>query len=126
MGKIDETEFIFFSEYAFNDVDDGIPINKVLREKGLLYTRTINNKEYIDFEYSKAFAMVDHQIANIYVNTYDDIYNIKKVLEDIPGIEKVCDKNEKQQLKINHPRSGELIAISAKDKWFNYHWWYEK
>jgi predicted AlkP superfamily pyrophosphatase or phosphodiesterase len=125
MGKIDETEFIFFSEYAFNDVDNGISINKDLREKGLLYTRTINNKEYIDFEYSKAFAMVDHQIANIYVNTYDDIYNIKKVLEDIPGIEKVCDKNEKQQLKINHPRSGELIAISARDKWFNYHWWYE-
>ena len=68
LGIIDDTEFILFSEYGFNDVNEGIPINKILREKGLLATRTIKNKEYIDFEYSKAFAMVDHQIANIYLN----------------------------------------------------------
>jgi hypothetical protein len=122
---LDETEFIFFSEYAFNNVDDGISINKILREKGLLQVRTIKNKEYIDYEYSKAFAMVDHQIANIFVNAIDDITKVKKVVEDIPGIEKVCGENEKKQLKINHSRSGELIAISAKDKWFNYYWWYQ-
>jgi predicted AlkP superfamily pyrophosphatase or phosphodiesterase len=125
MGKAEETEFIFFSEYAFNNVNDGLSINKILRENGLLYTRTINNKEYIDFEYSKAFAMVDHQIANIYVNNFDDINKIKKELENISGIENVYGEREKQQMKINHPRSGELIAISTKDKWFNYHWWYE-
>ena len=32
---------------------------------------------------------------------------------------------EKQKLHIDHPRSGELIAIAEKDKWFSYYWWYE-
>ncbi len=123
MGIIEETEFILFSEYGFNDVDGGIPINRILREKGLLTTRTIKNKEYVDFEYSKAFAMVDHQVANIYVNNSEDTIYIKKILEDIQDIEMICDDKEKQELKIDHSRSGDLIAISNKDKWFSYYWW---
>jgi predicted AlkP superfamily pyrophosphatase or phosphodiesterase len=123
LGIIEDTEFILFSEYGFNDVDEGISINKILREKGLLVTRTIKNKEYIDFEYSKAFAIVDHQIANIYLNKPEDKTNVKKVLESIPNIERICDDKEKQNLKIDHSRSGDLIAISNKDKWFSYYWW---
>ena len=123
LGIIDDTEFILFSEYGFNNVDEGISINKILREKGLLETRTIKNKEYIDFEYSKAFALVDHQIANIYLNKPEDKSKVKKVLENIPNIEMICDDKEKQNLKIDHSRSGDLIAISNKDKWFSYYWW---
>jgi predicted AlkP superfamily pyrophosphatase or phosphodiesterase len=123
LGIIEDTEFILFSEYGFNDVNEGISINKILREKGLLVTRTIKNKEYIDFEYSKAFAIVDHQIANIYLNKHEDKTNVKKVLENIPNIEMICDDKEKQNLKIDHSRSGDLIAISNKDKWFSYYWW---
>jgi predicted AlkP superfamily pyrophosphatase or phosphodiesterase len=123
LGIFEETEFIFFSEYGFNDVNDGISINRVLREKGYLATRTIQNKEYIDFEYSKAFAMVDHQIANIYLNNPEDKNRVKKILDDVKGIEKICDDKEKQELKINHYRSGDLIAIADRDKWFSYYWW---
>jgi predicted AlkP superfamily pyrophosphatase or phosphodiesterase len=123
LGIIEDTEFILFSEYGFNDVDEGISINKILREKGLLVTRKIKNKEYIDFEYSKAFAIVDHQIANIYLNNPEDKTNVKKVLENILNIEMICDDKEKQNLKIDHSRSGDLIAISNKDKWFSYYWW---
>ena len=35
----------------------------------------------------------------------------------------ICDDKEKQNLKIDHSRSGDLIAISNKDKWFSYYWW---
>ena len=28
-------------------------------------------------------------------------------------------------MKIDHERSGDIIAISDKDKWFSYYWWYE-
>src|SRR5690606_8932948 len=65
-GIYDETEFILISEYGFNDVNGAVPINRILREKGFLKVRTIKGKEYIDFEFSHAFAMVDHQIAHIY------------------------------------------------------------
>jgi predicted AlkP superfamily pyrophosphatase or phosphodiesterase len=125
LGIFEETEFIIFSEYGFNDVNDGISINKLLREKGYLAIRTIKNKEYIDFEYSKAFAMVDHQIANIYIKNPEDKNFVKEILEEVKGIEKICDDKEKRELKIDHSRSGDLIAISNKDKWFSYYWWFE-
>lgn len=126
-GIFDQTQFLLLSEYGFNDVSDAVPINRILRDKGLLKVRTIKNKEYIDFEFSEAFAMVDHQIAHIYLNKNgkSKISSIKKTLEEISGIEKVCDENEKVNLKINHSRSGDLIAISDKDKWFSYYWWYD-
>ena len=123
MGIIDDTQFIVFSEYGFNDVNDAISINRVLRENGLLATRTINNKEYIDFEYSPAFAMADHQVANIYLNKPEIKSSVKKILEDAQGIEQVYDDKEKQDLKIDSHRSGDLIAISNRDKWFSYYWW---
>lgn len=123
MGIIDDTQFIVFSEYGFNDVNDGISINRVLRDNGLLATRTINNKEYIDFEFSQAFAMADHQVANIYLNKPENKNSVKKILEDVQGIDLVYDDKEKQDLKIDSYRSGDLIAISNRDKWFSYYWW---
>lgn len=123
MGIIDDTQFILFSEYGFNDVNDGISINRILRDNGLLATRTINNKEYIDFEFSQAFAMADHQVANIYLNKPENKNSVRKILEDAEGIERVYDDKEKQDLKIASYRSGDLIAISNRDKWFSYYWW---
>ena len=126
LGLSDETEFIFFSEYGFNDVNDAIPLNKILRQNGLLETRTIKNKEYIDFEYSQAFAMVDHQIANIYLNDHADKIYVRKVLEEIKGIDMICANDKKQKLKIDNNRSGNLIAIADIDKWFSYYWWFDE
>ena len=123
----DDTRFLLLSEYGFNDVKDAIPINRILRENGLLQVRTINGKEYIDYEFSDAFAMVDHQIAHIYIKDSNNVSKekIKSTIEDISGIETVCDQKEKQLLHIDHSRSGELIAISNKDRWFSYYWYYD-
>jgi hypothetical protein len=91
---------------------------------GLLSVRTINDKEYIDLEFSKAFAMVDHQIAHIYVND-GYIEQVKRGLESMDGIDKVLSDEEKKKLNINHPRSGDLIAVANENSWFSYYWWYE-
>ena len=124
MGTSDETEFLVISEYAFNDVSGAVPLNVKLREAGLLDIRTIGGKEYIDFELSRAFAMVDHQVAHIYIKDgFED--KTQKVLEDLQEVEKVLTKKEQKELKINNERSGELIAIATKDKWFSYYWWNE-
>ena len=122
--KIRETtQFIILSEYGFNDVTSAVPLNLELRRAGLLRTRNIQRKEYIDYEHSDAFAMVDHQIAHIYVKD-EHIDKVKSLLEDIDGVHKVCSGQEKKMLKVDHERSGELIAISDRDKWFSYGWWY--
>ncbi|HEU5487607.1 MAG TPA: nucleotide pyrophosphatase/phosphodiesterase family protein [Candidatus Nitrosotalea sp.] len=124
LGTSDETEFMVISEYAFNDVSGAVPLNLKLREAGLLDIRTIGGKEYIDFELSRAFAMVDHQVAHIYIKDgFAD--KTQKVLEDLQEVEKVLTKKEQKGLKIDNERSGELIAISTKDKWFSYYWWDE-
>lgn len=125
LGFREETRFVIFSEYGFNNVTGAIPINIVLRDAGLLAVRTIQGREYVDLELSKAFAMVDHQVAHIYV---EDGYleQARKVIADTAGVDKVLSSGaQKDQLKINHPRSGDIIAISDVDKWFSYYWWHE-
>jgi hypothetical protein len=66
---------------------------------------------------------VDHQIAHIYVK--DGFANqTKKALEGIAGVDRLLYGEEKKRLNIDHERSGEIVAISDKDKWFSYYWWY--
>jgi predicted AlkP superfamily pyrophosphatase or phosphodiesterase len=122
LGINDQTQFVILSEYSFNDVNSAIPLNLVLRDAGLLSIRPINEKEYLDFEHSKAFAMVDHQIAHIYIKEgYER--ETREVLESTKGIDMVLNDKGKKDLSIDHERSGELIAISERDKWFSYYWW---
>ena len=125
LGIGDETQFVIVSEYGFNDVKGAVPLNLVLRDAGLLEVRTIQDKEYLDYEYSKAFAMVDHQVAHIFVK--DGFVNdAKKVLEATAGVDRVLDDGGKKELLIDHVRSGELVAISEKDGWFSYYWWHDE
>jgi len=124
LGIKDDTQFIVLSEYGFNDVHTAVPLNLRLRDAGLLAIRNIQDKEYIDYEFSNAFAMVDHQIAHIYVKK-GFVNQAKKVLENIPGVNKLFTDNDKKSLRIDHERSGDIIAISDRDKWFSYYWWYD-
>lgn len=117
-----DMEFMLLSEYGFNKVSNSVSPNIILRDKGFLSTRIIAGKEYIDYEYSKAFAMVDHQIAHVFIKPgFED--EVKSILKRTEGIEKILDKNEKEQYKINHPKSGELIICAENNTWFNYYWW---
>jgi predicted AlkP superfamily pyrophosphatase or phosphodiesterase len=124
MGMLEDTQFIIFSEYGFTDVNSDISLNSIFRENGLLEVREIEQTEYLDLEYSKAFAMVDHQIAHIYVKE-NQTNQVRKILEGIKGVDMILDNNLKQKMRINHPRSGDIIAVSTKDKWFSYYWWFD-
>lgn len=126
MNIREQTQFIIFSEYAFNNVSGAVPINIALRDAGLLATRTIQEKEYVDLEFSKAFAMVDHQVAHIYVKE-GYLEQTRRTIEDTDGVDQVLySEEQKRRLRINHPRSGEIIAISDIDRWFSYYWWYDQ
>ena len=125
IGILEDTQFIIFSEYAFTDVTTDIPLNTILRENGLVAVRDIEGVEYLDLEYSKAFAMADHQVAHIYIK--DNYTNtVKKILEGLKGVDLILDNEGKQRLRINHPRSGDLIAVSNKCSWFSYYWWFDQ
>jgi predicted AlkP superfamily pyrophosphatase or phosphodiesterase len=125
LGIREDSEFIIISEYAFTDVSQDIPLNRILRDHGLLRVREIEGFEFLDLEYSEAFAMVDHQIAHIYLKEGKET-QVKRILDGVQGISTVLDTQGKQRLNINHPRSGNLIAITEKEKWFSYYWWFQE
>jgi len=125
LGLADETVFIIISEYPFHAVQEDIPLNRVLRENGLLEVRTIHGREYLDMELSPAFALVDHQIAHIYAKPgYEKA--IRKALEHVGGIDMLLEGGGKDKFHVNHPRSGDIIAVSSRNRWFSYYWWEDR
>jgi len=115
-------EILIVSEYGFNQVNKSLSPNRILRNNELLSTRKIQGKEYLDFENSKAFAMVDHQISHVFIKPgYEE--KVKLIFQKVDGINTILDNHTKKQYHIDHPRSGELILCSDKNGWFNYYWW---
>jgi len=120
-----EPVVMVLSEYAFSPVRGDVPLNRIFRQNNLLGVRTIKGREYVDLELSPAFAMVDHQVAHIYVKSgYESV--TRKTLEKTAGVDMVLGNREKAHFMVHHPRAGDLIAISDRDKWFSYYWWEEK
>ena len=125
LGLADDTAIVLLSEYAMTDVSRPVLLNRELRQRGLLSVRSIAGREYLDAELSAAFAMVDHQLAHVFVNGSEpeQITRVRDVLASIDGVEKVLDRAEQAAYEIDHPSSGDLIAIAEADAWFAYYWW---
>ena len=51
------------------------------------------------------------------------VAEVKALLEGVDGIEQVLDDEGKRAFGLDHPRSGELVAIAAPDRWFSYYYW---
>ncbi|MCD6459885.1 alkaline phosphatase family protein [bacterium] len=113
---------IILSEYGLVEVKKSLAINKIFRQLGWLKVITIQDKEYIDFENSSVFAMVDHQAAHIYLQNIS-VHEVQKELERFDEIDMVLTSVGKKDFFIDHPRSGDLIAIAKKNCWFSYYWW---
>ena len=123
MKIMDTTTICLFSEYSISNVSSAVSLNTALREYGLLNVRTIEGREYIDLELSPAFAMVDHQIAHIYLKPETDAGAVKELIQRTAGVDQVMDVEAQKAMDVYHNRSGELLAVSDPDKWFSYYWW---
>jgi hypothetical protein len=95
----------------------------VLRDAGLVRVRDELGQDKLDCGASQAFAVADHQLAHVYVKDRARIGEVKALLEQVPGIERVLDDEGKRAFGLDHPRSGELVALSAADHWFSYYFW---
>lgn len=114
---------IVVSEYGIVPVEGAISLNRVLRRAGLLRVRDELGREQLDAGASEAFAVTDHQVAHIYVRNQDRLHEVKALLEDLPGVEQVLDRDGKRVNGLDHPRTGDLVAISNTNKWFCYYYW---
>jgi hypothetical protein len=68
---------------------------------------------------SRAFAVADHQLAHVYVKGLPPA-TVREHLAKLDGVERVV---EPAELELDHPRSGELIAVARPDAWFAYPYW---
>jgi predicted AlkP superfamily pyrophosphatase or phosphodiesterase len=114
---------IVVSEYGITPVSKPVHLNRHLRDAGLLALRVELEREYLDPPQCRAFAVADHQLAHVYVADPADVPLVKSLLERIDGVEEVLDEAGKARRGLDHPRSGELVAIAQADAWFTYYYW---
>ena len=114
---------IVLSEYGITSVSQPVHINRILRQNGLIAVREELGHELLDPGASKAFAVADHQLAHVYVNDPEYISKVRSLLEATEGVAKVLDEAGKQSYHLDHPRSGELVAIASPNAWFTYYYW---
>jgi predicted AlkP superfamily pyrophosphatase or phosphodiesterase len=119
----DGARVVALSEYGVTPVNRPIHINRALRSAELLAIREELGRELLDPGASQAFAVADHQIAHVYVRDPARIAAVKGLLKGLPGVEEVLDAESKPVFGLDHPRSGELIALSHADSWFTYYHW---
>lgn len=117
-------EVVVLSEYAITAVDRPVHINRVLREQGFIEARREPlGWETLDCGASRAFAVSDHQVAHIYVRDERDLRQVSELLRRTEGIEQVLTRADQAALGLDHPRSGELVAVAAPEAWFSYYFW---
>lgn len=114
------TRCVVVSEYGLVPVSRPVHINRVLRQAGWLTVREGPFGEMLMPGESQAFAVVDHQVAHVYVNDPSLVEAVRDRLAAVPGIDHVVPPGE---LELDHSRSGELIALADSDAWFSYYYW---
>jgi predicted AlkP superfamily pyrophosphatase or phosphodiesterase len=116
-------EVLVLSEYAIDAVSDAVPINLALRNAGLLAVRNEEGGEHLDTAQSRAFAVVDHQVAHVYVRDSGVVAEVAAVLDGTPGIDLVLHGDELREYALDTGRSGDIVAVANADRWFCHDWW---
>jgi hypothetical protein len=113
------------SEYAITPVDHVSYPNRVLRNAGLLAVRNEADGEHLDLETSRAWALVDHQFAHVFIRDNDrrTLDHVIELFGDADGFAEVLAGRERDRYAMNHKRSGEVILISTRNSWQAYYWW---
>lgn len=116
-------DWIFVGDYAIEPVKRGaIFPNRALREAGLFSVRDIRSMDYTDFHTSRAFAVVDHQVAHVYCRDEASAREAAAVLAKVPGVAEVLDREAQAARGLAHARSGELMIVAEDGAWFAYPW----
>jgi predicted AlkP superfamily pyrophosphatase or phosphodiesterase len=118
--------WIVASEYSIVPVDHVTYPNRILRDAGLLKVSD-GEEELLDFVASKAWALVDHQFAHVFVRDSDEkvIKRIARLFAKQEGIAEVLTGESIAKYALDHPRSGDLVLVSEPNSWQAYYWWEE-
>ena len=129
-------------EYAMTNVNHTLFPNRILREAGLLQVaanydnpeqpiRSVTrdygkfNGELPDMARSRAFAVVDHQFAQVFIPDHDEtvIRQVVQLFEGREGVAEVLVGDKIAEYGLSHPRCGDVILVSEPNSWMQYYWW---
>jgi hypothetical protein len=111
------------NEYTHVQVDQAIYLNRVLRQVGLLVARDGPFGEQLEPYASGAFAVCDHQIAHVYVNTPVPIEKVRDTIAQQAGVERIYVGEERRAIGLDHSRAGDLVVLAKPNAWFAYPFW---
>lgn len=113
------------SEYVITEVDHVTFPNRRLREAGLLSVEKREDGEHLDFAASRAWAMVDHQYSQIFLQepSAELAGQVADLFRNQEGIDEVLVGDERARYGLDHERAGEIILISTANSWQAYYWW---
>jgi predicted AlkP superfamily pyrophosphatase or phosphodiesterase len=118
-----QVRVVIVSEYAISPVRSPVHLNRHFREQGWLAIKEELDLELLDPGASRAFAVADHQIAHIYLNEPNLLETVREFCERIPGVDRVLDADDLRAAGLDHPRSGDLVAVASSQSWFTYYYW---
>ena len=120
---MDDILWLAASEYVITPVSDVSYPNRILRDAGFLTLKEADGGEVLVPGESRAWAMVDHQLAHVFVKSESDIPAVAEVLNSDPLVERVLVGEQLNSFGLDNPRSGEIVIISQPEAWFAYYWW---
>jgi predicted AlkP superfamily pyrophosphatase or phosphodiesterase len=113
------------SEYGHCDVTRPVFPNRELRKAGAIGVRGGPFGEQLDLFNTRAFAVCDHQLAHVYVDHPGSIPTVKQLFSTLPGVSRVLAGEERAELGLDHPRTGEVVLLAERDSWFAYPFWHD-
>lgn len=127
-------QVVVVSEYGIAPVTRAVYVNRELRAAGWLESRDGPFGEMLDTFASRAIAVVDHQVAHIYIRDATTQHSansdetrlldaIRHRLLALPGVAAVLDREAQASIGLDHERSGELVLLAEPDVWFAYPYW---
>jgi predicted AlkP superfamily pyrophosphatase or phosphodiesterase len=126
-ARAHDYEILIFGDYAIAPASHGAVFpNRALREAGLFDMYNIKGMLYPDFWSSRAFAMVDHEVAHVYVPDTSALTAAREVLTGLEGVEQVLDRDAQNDWGIDHPHSGDFVLVAKEGYWFAYPWWTDR
>lgn len=105
---------VVVGDYGMYDVDTPLFPNLVLREAGLLKTKTDDKgKVYVDYAASEAFALCDHQVAHIF--TRSPMAATRVLKEKLTALDNIT--------HMQTERAGAFTLVAKPNAWFAHDWW---
>ena len=114
---------LLVSEYGITPVTGAVHINRALREAGLIAIREEMGRELLDAGASRRLRLGRPPSGTCLRSRGRQDRRGQGASGKPSRRGPRSRRGDKQEMGIDHARSGELVAISAPDKWFSYYYW---